>query len=307
MQFNRIILDADSLVYRVGFAAEADPVSHACQSLKSQIKSIKQACECENMEVFISGTGNFREDVSTSVVYKGNRPQKKPKHYDDLRDYLLGVHSATIVDGMETDDMCSYLLYQAWKKGGEERSGTVLASMDKDLWNTPGWHFNYDPRKWHHDYVAMHEANINFLRQMLSGDRVDNIPGLPYCTEEIIEHYSLSSAAAKGCGIATAKKIIPMHAKVEDAMADIIRCYVSYGLINGWGITEVMDYIREQGRLLWMTREMENGKPVQWDIPKWASFEQAMKEEAFLNYLIEMLSLIERVNLPSKKESAHYV
>ena len=173
--FTRIIVDADSLLYRCGFAAEGEPVSHACHSLKLQLEALRERLNCDNIELFISGEGNFRNELAVSAVYKGTRVGNKPSMYAEMREYLIKVHGAKPCDGMEADDAVSIELYTNRSKD----SGVVLAAMDKDLWNTPGWHFNYDPRKLTLEYITQQDADKAFIIQLLEGDKSDNVPGVP--------------------------------------------------------------------------------------------------------------------------------
>jgi len=255
-----IILDADSLLYRCGFAAKGEHVSHACQNLKSQIKKIKDALECDSMEIYIKGKGNFRDEVATSRVYKGTRTMEVPSSYHDLRKYIIEVHGAKEVDGMEADDACSLALYA--DSGMESR--TILAAMDKDLWNTPGWHFNYDPRKWRTDYVTLFEANRNFLRQMVSGDTSDNVAGLPFVTDAIASKYKVR----KGPAGPAAAKALTKGSNTDSTLA-IMEAYIAFGEEIGWSEVSLKEYFLEQGQLLWMTRALdEERKPVRWSIPE---------------------------------------
>ena len=263
MKFNKIIIDADSLIYRCGFAAEGEPTSHACHSLKLQIQAIKERLECEETEIYIGGQGNFRKDLSYSTVYKGTRPAVRPSMYDELREYIINVHHAIVADGMEADDLASIALY----KDRDKQSGVVLAAMDKDLWNTPGWHFNYDPRKWKLEYVTQKAADKAFIVQLLEGDKSDNVPGLPHCAQATIEKYHLKSQAKKGCGTKTARDLV----KGLDPMPALDRAweaYYDYGQEQGWDIKTSRDYFLEQGRLLWMTRGLwTDGSPILWEVP----------------------------------------
>lgn len=263
MKFNKIIIDADSLLYRCGFAAEGEPASHACHSLKLQLQSIKDFLECEETEIYIGGEGNFRKEISFSTVYKGTRPARKPSMYAELREYIINVHHAVAAEGMEADDLASIALFN----NKDKQSGVVLAAMDKDLWNTPGWHFNYDPRKWKLEYVTQKAADKAFIVQLLEGDKSDNVPGLPYCAEETIEKYNLKAQAKKGCGYKTARQLIAGLAPM-DALDRAWDAYKAYAKQEGWDDKEARDYFLEQGRLLWMTRGLNrDGTPVLWEVP----------------------------------------
>jgi hypothetical protein len=263
--FNRIVVDADSLIYRCGFAAENEPVSHACHNLKLQINSIKEVLGSDNIELYIKGKGNFRTEIAVSSVYKGTRASRVPTHYPALRDYITNVQGAKEVDGMEADDRCSAILYEFQDKD----SGVVLAAMDKDLWNTPGWHFNYDPRKWTTEYVTVAEADYNFLGQLVTGDRSDNVPGLPGLSKASVERLGIKGLTAGGIAETKAKRILNSLNTNQERLEEIWKLYKEYGEEAAWSPQDVQDYFVEQGRLLWMTRRLHgDGTPVLWEPPE---------------------------------------
>lgn len=262
-ELTRILLDADSLLYRCGFAAEGEEVSHALHNLKSQIEKIKDYLHCDNMDIYVKGRGNFRNELAQTTVYKGTRASAVPTHYRALKDYIIAVHGAKEVDGMEADDAVSVQLWQ----NRDPDSGVILAAMDKDLWNTPGWHFNYDPRKWNLSYITLQEANRNFLHQLLSGDRTDNVPGLPYFPDMVS---TVHGGSFKGrVGEKKAQYYLEGCDNTQ-AMIRVWEAYKWYGDEQGWDERVSREYFLEQGRLLWMTRELhEDGSPVLWNPPEW--------------------------------------
>ena len=56
------------------------------------------------------------------------------------------------------------------------RTCVRIAAIDKDLWNIPGPKYNYN--KDEVDFVTLEQAQYNFTKQILTGDRVDGIPGV---------------------------------------------------------------------------------------------------------------------------------
>lgn len=170
----KLLIDADLIVYRVGFAAKEDePVEHTLHAVKSTIESIlSHFPENNGYQLYLSGKGNFREEISTYRIYKGNRdPLHKPQHYQQIRDYLVNIWKAEVVEGQEADDA---LGIEQW--ANKDRS-TCIVSTDKDLNMIPGWHYN-----WVQDnlfYVTLEEANNFFFKQVLTGDATDNIQGIP--------------------------------------------------------------------------------------------------------------------------------
>lgn len=273
----RILLDADSLLYRCGFAAEGEDVTHALHNLKSQIQKIKEALDCENMDIYIKGKGNFRNEISQTTVYKGTRTAAVPTHYRALKDYIIAVHGAKEVDGMEADDAVSVELWN----NREPDSGVILAAMDKDLWNTPGWHFNYDPRKWTAEYITLSQANRNFIHQLLSGDRTDNVPGLPHFADHIGDVYGFRGRV----GEKRAKAFI-QDCDNREALIRVWEAYKWYGEEQGWEESVSREYFVEQGRLLWMTRELyEDGSPKMWEPPEYLWQQKISETTESANFL----------------------
>ena len=160
-------IDADIIVYSVGFAAAGEPVENALHSVKIMIHSMLDATGTSEYECFLTGKGNYRNEVATIKPYKGNRKQPKPEHYAAIREYLINVHGAVVIDGMEADDALGIV----------QTDDTILASIDKDLDMIEGWHYNW--RKNDLYYIDQKTATRNFYRQLLTGDSTDNITGVP--------------------------------------------------------------------------------------------------------------------------------
>lgn len=177
------IVDADFIVYRVGFAVKADePVENALSTTRTIIHNIWDRFPDRKRDgiLFISGKGNFRDNMECledvyfgpNKKYKGNRdPSMRPSYYDEIREYMIHVHGAITVNGMEAEDAAGIEHYKH-----KDRS-TVLVHQDKDLNCLPGWHWN--PVKMDDLYYqTIHKANSDFWKQVLTGDRVDNIRGI---------------------------------------------------------------------------------------------------------------------------------
>lgn len=152
-------------------AAEEDYLVQALGNIKQLLQDSVRLFDGASASFYLTGTGNYREAVATLAPYKGNRDSShKPRYYKELRDYVKSVWKAEVVDGMEADDAVSIEQYSNKDKS------TVLVSIDKDLLNTPGHHFN--PKKDEYSYVTKAEADKNFWIQVATGDTTDNIKGL---------------------------------------------------------------------------------------------------------------------------------
>jgi hypothetical protein len=240
-----LIIDADPIVYRCGFAAERTdyhlvvespagslselyftpkPKAHAGEQMRlwlkahpkwevlskdrvvhpeseetalddtrTQVQSIEKECrehygvnDFANITIILSGPGNYRERLATLFPYKGNRdPEHKPYHYQAIRNHLTQEWGAIVVHGREADDECSIL---AAKYTGEFRDNPsrmrrsalrpvqyIIATIDKDLDQIPGEHYNYLQRVFYNQ--TERDSRLFFWIQCLSGDATDGIPG----------------------------------------------------------------------------------------------------------------------------------
>lgn len=156
----------------------AEPVSHALQGVKNTIEFINyQACDkwpSETMQplLVLSGPGNYRYAIAKQRPYKGNRDTAHiPVHYQAIRDYMTETHNARVIHGREADDEVSILAYQA----RAEKVPYVVASIDKDLDQIPGTHYDYMKHVFYE--VSEEDAERAFWIQVLAGDPGDNIPG----------------------------------------------------------------------------------------------------------------------------------
>lgn len=205
-----LLIDSDTLVYRAGFAAEkvkylvavlekyevfdthkeakahaeehegiiwsrriVEPEEVAISNLKNCIKGITGALwpgtDEFTGEFYLTGPSNFRFEVAVQKEYKGNRVQAKPKHYRALREYLTDKCGAVVSVGQEADDDLGI-------QATSTRDKCVIVTNDKDLDQIPGWHYNWVTHEEY--YVDDEQATRFFYKQLLTGDRVDNIPGI---------------------------------------------------------------------------------------------------------------------------------
>ncbi len=166
-----IHVDADIICYRVGFAANEDPLDHALHSVDIMMEDILFAFpEVTSYRCYLTGTGNFREYRAVTAPYKGNRKDKeKPVHYQAIREHLIESWKAVTVDNMEADDAIAIAMTAS---GFQD----VICSIDKDFNQVPGVHYNFVKKEF---YNVDEESATRFLyEQILTGDSVDNIIGL---------------------------------------------------------------------------------------------------------------------------------
>lgn len=117
---------------------------------------------------------NFRKTMYPE--YKMNRhsnPAGMNPFVPEIRKLSIMTDLAIESHGMEADDMIRIWAEEARTAGDP----FVICSIDKDLDMIAGTHYNM---KYHEIYqVSEIEALRNFYAQLLKGDAVDNIPGIP--------------------------------------------------------------------------------------------------------------------------------
>jgi hypothetical protein len=201
----------------------AGPLSHSLANAKGILNKIMDNDQTghTSYSVYISGENNFRYDVYPD--YKGKRkPEDRPIHEQEIREYLIKHWDAEVVDGEEVDDKVSYTQCTSL-------FSTCIVSIDKDLLNTAGLNYNYDKDLL--TDVSPRQADLNFARQLLTGDSTDNIPGL------------------HRVGAKTAEKILPEWR--PDWLEVVSEKYEEeFGL--AW-----RERIEMIGQLLWMRRKPE--------------------------------------------------
>lgn len=163
-------IDADIFTYSFGSCTDdfGRPLAWplVATRLNAQIKNIQISTGATSYQLYLTGDGNFRNQVATIRHYKGTRPVDKPYWYEQLRRYLINFRNAQLIEGWEADDQLAM----------DQREDTILCSLDKDLDMVPGAHYNWTKDKYYH--ISALDGIQNFYCQLLTGDRVDNIPGL---------------------------------------------------------------------------------------------------------------------------------
>jgi len=120
--------------------------------------------EASEYKLFLTSPDNFRKHIYPE--YKANRTATKPKHLQFLRDYLVESWQGTVAEKMEADD---YL-------GINQHESSIICSIDKDLLQVPGKHYNFVKKEFYE--VDEETGSRNFYTQLLTGDTSDNIKGI---------------------------------------------------------------------------------------------------------------------------------
>lgn len=250
----KVCFDWDLWCYDVAFAAQPRggdllPFSYCINLIDTRIHEICNKLGVKEFYGYLTGKGNFREQLAVSDVYKGNRSQPKPEYYRYIRDYLQNQYGAIVVDGMEADDAIAIDM--------TKDQGVICCSRDKDLRQVQGWHYGYSVGKqpeFELTYVdaigALSIADKSsklvgtglkfFFSQVLTGDTTDNYKG------------------AKGKGGRFAYNLLNELTDPDEMYDAVLSVYQEqYGLVDG------TVKFQEQCRMAWMVRYMnEDGTPL---------------------------------------------
>ncbi|MEK0325094.1 MAG: hypothetical protein QQN63_05255 [Nitrosopumilus sp.] len=142
--------------------------------LRDQIEAeVERWARCghgdDDIVVCLSAGRSFRYWIWPS--YKANRKkQDPPPMLGNCFDILKHDYYTWMVDGLEGDDGLGILA-----TGKED---TIIITIDKDLLQVPGLHFNPDKDETPYE-IEPHLAAWHEHIQWLMGDSSDNLPGLP--------------------------------------------------------------------------------------------------------------------------------
>lgn len=163
------LIDGDIIAYRVAWTVEdQDSFGIPRWRANEMLEGILADTGATEFTVFLSGpeSDNFRYKIYPE--YKESRKNKpKPKWLERLKEYLIVDWGARIACGEEADDALGI---------NQRPEGTVICSIDKDLKQIPGYHYNFVKKE--KDYVTKLGGLKSFYRQILTGDSGDDVPGL---------------------------------------------------------------------------------------------------------------------------------
>ena len=247
MRIRVAAVDADILLWKFGYRHqheiewEPDLVSawveeDVCFGEASAfIQELKQKTKSDEVLLCFTHMRNFRYTVLET--YKHNRKDAvKPKLYEDLKDYLKENFLCKSEEWLEADDVLGILATKPNK-----RVEYVICSIDKDLEQIPGLHFNWDKDESVRRVTKL-EADRVFWTQCLTGDPTDGFSGIPRV------------------GIKTAEKILgaTISPRWQDAVMD---AYMSKCLSY--------EYFLQQCRMARILRDgdydCETGKVILWE------------------------------------------
>jgi len=213
-QPKHLLFDADILLHRFSHANQSqydwnndgafEVVADFEAASTEVVDFVDHVCglnRCKNLTMVFSGSQNFRYGVLPT--YKHNRKDLvKPLLFVAMKDFLCNNYHHTQRDNLEGDDLMALL-------STEEPGKHIICSIDKDMKQIPGAHFNWFTNL--HTKITEEEGDRWFYTQILTGDPGDGYSGIP------------------GCGPKKAAKILDGVAN-EDTWPIIVAAYEAAGL-----------------------------------------------------------------------------
>ena len=209
---------------------EAEPVENALHSVKLIIQDILDNLHAgSEFQIYMSPPECFRNELYPE--YKANRKkQPKPVHKDACAEYLRQYWHAATGSMWEADD--------AIGMANNPKRGTVVCTIDKDMKQLPGYHYNFVTKQ--KFYVTEEEALRFLWEQVMSGDPTDNVPGLPGIGPAKAKKY-LGELSPHALESTVAEYYTTRYGEAEGAY----QCKLNYALVKILQSPEELTYVQE--------------------------------------------------------------
>jgi 5'-3' exonuclease len=163
------LIDGDIILYNVAWGNEKEEFAwNVKYSVYQTILSILAKTQTSSYIAYITGSNNFRKQIDLPRRYKANRKTEKPKWFKFVKETLINELGFIVVDNIEADDAISLC--------SKSLEDFVICTIDKDLMQIPGQHYNFITDTFVN--VTEQEAEKFFWTQMLTGDPIDNVEGI---------------------------------------------------------------------------------------------------------------------------------
>lgn len=165
------LIDADIVAFRAAAVSNNDPHEGAAlERVDYTMQMILDNIQTNQYKAFLTGSSNFRKWLDPT--YKANRKDKPlPTYLNQTREHLITKWKASVSIDCEADDMMGIAQCSL------EPDTSVICSIDKDLLQIPGRHWNFvNGTPWD---ITETRGFYNFMIQMAMGDVSDNVNGLP--------------------------------------------------------------------------------------------------------------------------------
>ena len=253
-----LLIDGDVFVFRCAYSAQEQVdwgnglisswvnTFQAQANLKRTLNTLKEKLNADDMIIALSSPISFRKTLEPS--YKENRLFREPLlAYKTLREFIKKSYASQELSGLEGDDVLGILATSP------EQKDTIIISLDKDLQQIAGKHYNIDKPDQGITAVTSHQATLFFYTQVLTGDTTDGYSGCP------------------GVGPKSAAKILQDVTTHFEAWQRIVQAYEKAGLTEDNALLQARlarilrygEYSLSKGPRLWIPPQPIDSKQQQ--------------------------------------------
>lgn len=189
----KALLDLDICLYRVGYTTENETEEIARFRMDELLHRILDTVKATEYVGYLSCSRKDSFRAKLNPEYKAHRKQSKPKHYDFLKQHLLENWNAVQAVEEEADDLIGIEQAKSVTKVGfgeaplkqegliidddDVTYSSVACTIDKDiLFGLEGYKYNFVKDTFH--VTTKQDALVFFYKQLLMGDKADNIFGI---------------------------------------------------------------------------------------------------------------------------------
>lgn len=176
------LIDADSIMWIIAYNNKDNGEEQVLAACDNFLRDILTLTGSDKYVGVFSDKENFRYERYNYRPYKGQRPEKPEwciMWERTIKDHFIQKHGFVQASYMEADDVC---VGGACLLNEQAAEPWVICSPDKDLRQIPGRFYDYrkqDEGVPVFEKVEPEVANHNFWMSILTGDKTDNIAGVP--------------------------------------------------------------------------------------------------------------------------------
>ena len=206
-----------------------EPIENALHTIKAKVEAIGNQEFCKDLRLFVGGNGNFRKDAFE--YYKSSRPPK-PLAFMQCYNFFINKYKniTTVCHGEEAEDQVAIEAWKGYKIAlktrDQDAAPCIMARIDKDLAQVPGWAWNYNKREIDPWWISNIAASRAFWFQMLKGDITDDITGLEDVATVTRNRHGIGRQ--KGCGEKSANLILEGCTKESEYASAVVDAYKDY-------------------------------------------------------------------------------
>lgn len=180
-----LVVDIESYIYRACTACktlvqdkhdkfiytESYDLRKGMDYIANFIEDLKARFLTNDVILVVGDQNNWRKSYCSD--YKANRKDKeKPVMYDIILNELYSNYEVVSLPNLEADDTCRII----YEDNQNYNTRKLLVSIDKDFHSFPCE--LYDPLHDKEFVINQAEADYNLMKQIIIGDKADNIQGL---------------------------------------------------------------------------------------------------------------------------------